>query len=236
MKSITIDEIEIHLYKNALAKKISIAVRPFKPVRVTFPNYVSYAYAQKFALEKLDWLKTTLSKTKLVEERQSILNEQKEFITRNHQLVLIPCETQKITISLYQNRIKIRYPNHLDKKSSQIQAAVKKGVLLALKKEAIDYLPSRIDELSRKFHLPFNQLAIKNIKSRWGSCSSKNNINLSIHLMHLPDHLIDYVILHELAHTVVKNHSSKYWQFLSKLTVDAKLLDKELKKHTLTAH
>ena len=76
-------------------------------------------------------------------------------------------------------------------------------------------------------------MAIKNTKTRWGSCSFKNNINLSLHLMRLREELIDYVILHELVHTKVKNHSIEFWTTLDIHCPNSKNLDRELKKYSL---
>ena len=90
-----------------------------------------------------------------------------------------------------------------------MQAAIRKGIERALRLEAKQYLPDKVREFAEMYGFKFNKLTLKNIKSRWGSCSRKNNINLSIHLMRLPDHLIDYVILHELVHTVHHNHSEQ---------------------------
>ena len=103
----------------------------------------------------------------------------------------------------------------------------------AWRKEAKKRLPVRLRELSVKFDLPYNKVIIKNNRSRWGSCSDRNNINLSLYLMRLPDQLIDYVLLHELVHTVHKNHSKKFWRHLEKLQPDAKSLDRELKGYRI---
>ena len=69
------------------------------------------------------------------------------------------------------------------------------------------------------------------MKSRWGSCSAKNNISLNILMSHLPKRLQDYIIIHELVHTLIKNHSENYWTFLDKVTGNAKGLHKELKEN-----
>lgn len=102
-----------------------------------------------------------------------------------------------------------------------------------LKRKAHAYLPIRIRQLALKHGLNFNKLALRNSKTRWGSCSFDNNINLNIHLMKLPDELIDYVILHELTHTVHKNHSKDFWDFLSNLLgINSKQIDKKLKAYS----
>ncbi|NWF50787.1 MAG: M48 family metallopeptidase [Ignavibacteriaceae bacterium] len=69
------------------------------------------------------------------------------------------------------------------------------------------------------------------MKSRWGSYSRKNNINLSIYLMRLPEHLIDYVILHDLVHTVHHNHGAGFWNLLDIVCVGARGIYKELRKY-----
>ena len=75
-------------------------------------------------------------------------------------------------------------------------------------------LSSRLDDLSGQHGFAYGKLSIRNQKSRWGSCSSKNNISLNRKLYFLPSELSDYVLLHELAHTVQKNHSKAFWNIL----------------------
>ena len=94
-------------------------------------------------------------------------------------------------------------------------------------------LEGRINQLAQKNHFTFNKLSIKNQKTRWGSCSQKNNINLNARLLHLPTELIDYVILHELVHIKVKNHSKEFWSILDSYVGDSKFYDKELKKYKI---
>ena len=94
-------------------------------------------------------------------------------------------------------------------------------------------LKERIDFFSEKHNFKYNKLFIKNQKTRWGSCSGENNINLNAKLLNLPQKLIDYVILHELVHTKVKNHSTEFWFTLESYMDDSKKYDKELKKYSL---
>ena len=94
-------------------------------------------------------------------------------------------------------------------------------------------LEKRIVYLAGQHNFKFEKLFIKNQKTRWGSCSSKNNINLNAKLLHLPDKLVDYVIMHELVHTQVKNHSKEFWLMLTSYFPDTKECDRELKKYKL---
>ena len=102
------------------------------------------------------------------------------------------------------------------------------------KQAAKEFLEGRIKELADKFGFVYNKVTIRNQKTRWGSCSGKNNINLNMKLMNIPNHLIDYVILHELVHTKIKNHSPLFWGSLDIYVGNAKVLDKELKKYNLS--
>ena len=99
---------------------------------------------------------------------------------------------------------------------------------------AKEFLEGRIEELADKFGFVYNKMTIRNQKTRWGSCSGNNNINLNMQLMNLPNHLIDYVILHELVHTKIKNHSPFFWGSLDRYVGNAKAIDKELKKYSLS--
>ena len=107
----------------------------------------------------------------------------------------------------------------------------RKEIVRFLRQEAENYLPNRVEYFAEKYDLNYKKVTIKNTKTRWGSCSYINNINLNLHLIRLPDKLIDYVILHELAHTKVKNHQKEFWDLLDFYSGDAKGLDKELKKY-----
>ncbi len=99
------------------------------------------------------------------------------------------------------------------------------------REEAKRILTGRLKELAGKNSFSYNKVTIRNQKTRWGSCSQKNNINLNMKLVKLPRELIDYVILHELVHTKIKNHSRKFWNELNNFIPDAKVLDKELRKY-----
>jgi len=94
-------------------------------------------------------------------------------------------------------------------------------------------LIKRLEELASKNGFPYNRISIRNQKTRWGSCSSKNNISLNIKLVLLPEELMDYVILHELVHTQIKNHSKDFWDELDKYTADAKIKASELRRYGL---
>jgi predicted metal-dependent hydrolase len=92
-----------------------------------------------------------------------------------------------------------------------------------------EVLGRRIQELADFHGFEFNRVTLRNQKTRWGSCSADNNISLNVRLVLLPPELRDYVILHELVHTRVKNHSRRFWAELDKYVPGAKAMDKRLR-------
>jgi predicted metal-dependent hydrolase len=102
--------------------------------------------------------------------------------------------------------------------------------------EARKILSDRVNTLASRYGFTFGRVTIRNQKTRWGSCSEQNNINLNINLVRLPPHLRDYVILHELLHTRIKNHSQTFWETLEAYVQDAKLLGKVLKNYSPLLH
>ncbi len=101
------------------------------------------------------------------------------------------------------------------------------------KKEAKRILVSRLGELAAQHDFSYNKIFIRNQKTRWGSCSRRNNINLNLKLVRIEPFLRDYVILHELVHTRIKNHSIIFWEELARHIKNPKNVDKQLKKYRL---
>jgi predicted metal-dependent hydrolase len=89
----------------------------------------------------------------------------------------------------------------------------------------------RLAQLSARSGLAYRKVFIRNQKTRWGSCSHVNNISLNINLVRLPEILMDYVILHELMHTHVKNHGRRFWEGLAGLIDNPKELDRTLRQY-----
>ena len=99
------------------------------------------------------------------------------------------------------------------------------------KEEARVKLGKRLSELAKEHKFQYNKVSIRSQRTRWGSCSSKNNISLNMKLLHLPDQLIDYILLHELVHTRVKNHSQDFWSELETIVPNARTVDRQLRDY-----
>jgi len=99
--------------------------------------------------------------------------------------------------------------------------------------KAQQILPERLKQLAQRYGFKYNKVSVRKQKNIWGSCSPKNNISLNMKLIRLPARLSDYILLHELVHTQIKNHGQKFWQKLNSLVGNAQKLEKELKKYKI---
>lgn len=172
----------ITFVKSPRARRLSISIKPFKPIRVAVPAGVSEKRAKQFLQSNVGWITKALVRMKKAEQEQS-------------------AEVELPPINM---------------------AAAKTA------------LTTRLDYLADKYRFSYNRVSIRNQKTRWGSCSRKNNISLNMNLVRLPQELQDYVILHELAHTKIKNHSQRFWVDLDKRAGDAKMMAKKLRNYSLS--
>lgn len=103
--------------------------------------------------------------------------------------------------------------------------------LEALADQAVEYIGERALYFARKMKVRYFKITIRNQKTRWGSCSSRGNLNFNCLLMLAPKEVTDYVIVHELCHLKEMNHSEKFWKEVEKVLPDYKERRKWLKEH-----
>lgn len=224
-------EIKVTLSKRS--RYIRLSVRPFRGLEVSAPKYAHASDIERVIDKKSDWIRKQLSKIKTIQDNRTIFDLNTNFETKHHRLVLDPSVTGKISSRIKDGLIKVKYPEAVNVKEESVQKEIRTAIEKALRIEANEYIPHRVKGIANKHGLRYKNVVLKNITTRWGSCSSRNNLNFNIHIMRLPGDMIDYIILHELAHTVVKNHSPKFWSLLGKLmgnNVASKAIDKELNK------
>lgn len=97
--------------------------------------------------------------------------------------------------------------------------------------QAVEYIPKRVKYYAEKENFIYNKITIKNLVSRWGSCSTKGNLNFNCLLMLTPDYVIDYIVVHELCHLREMNHSEKFWAEVEKIMPDYKRAELWLKQN-----
>lgn len=97
--------------------------------------------------------------------------------------------------------------------------------------QAVEYIPKRVKYYAEKENFVYNKITIKNLVSRWGSCSTKGNLNFNCLLMLTPDYVMDYIVVHELCHLREMNHSEKFWAEVEKIIPDYQRAELWLKQN-----
>ena len=239
-KDINIDGIgRVKFIKNKRAKRLSLRFKYSDELIVTIPHRLNYQTAQDIIMDKADWIIKKMSKAPELKKLKTVFDVNTTFETKNHRLAIIPDLIEKTKVKVYDGIIKVRYPEGTDVRSEKVQEVIRQGIEKAFKLEAEDWIPFRIKKFSAQHGFKYKDIKFKNARTRWGSCSHDNNLNFNIHLMMLPEYLIDYVILHELCHTIEKNHSHRFWSLMDKILMvnsgGSKKTDKELKKYRIGA-
>ncbi|MGP8079922.1 MAG: M48 family metallopeptidase [Dehalococcoidales bacterium] len=117
--------------------------------------------------------------------------------------------------------------------NEQRKQALGQTLQIINKTEAGEKITDRLHQLAEIHGFTCNKITIRQQKTRWGSCSPKNTISLNIKLALLPIELSDYVILHELVHTRIHNHSRRFWAELDKYVTDSKAMAKRLRMNEM---
>lgn len=195
--------------------------------------------SEKRAVEMIERERVLLlKKQKRIKERTAnnaiFISPETELKTFTFNVNAQKSKRENVHFLLKNNLLTIEFPEDLDYTGKEAQKAFWNGINYFLRKEAKRVLPTRIAELAKEYNFTYSTIKIQSSTSRWGSCSSSKSINLSFYLLLLPQHLIDYVILHELCHTKEMNHSAKFWQWMDKVTGNKSTeLNQELKKYSI---
>jgi predicted metal-dependent hydrolase len=197
----------------------------------TMPEGGNEKFLLDFINEKRDKIIRKLEKNP---PQNKLLSDMTEMQTYTFKVHIFCTDRDNVYMSLKENVLHIACPRHTDFEKGPVQQLLKTMLEKALRHEARRVLPARLHTLAGQYGFSYSGVRIANTRSRWGSCSSNGNINLSLSLMLLPAHLVDYVLLHELCHTVEMNHSKRFWKLLNQVTSNKALaLRKELKEHQM---
>ncbi|MGF7229687.1 MAG: M48 family metallopeptidase [Candidatus Saccharibacteria bacterium] len=223
VKQITIPEIgQVTMYKRRGNRSLRLSVAADGEVRVSLPYWVPYKAAEEFVKGKARWI----ANNKHVNP-DPIAHGQ--YIGKNHR-IYFTAEEGRTTVStrVYNTEIYVMHPLRIDPTDSKVQSRAHAAGIRALKQEAERLLPDRLNQLATEHFFSYKNVGVKQLKSRWGSCSSQKEITLNLFLMQLPWHLIDYVLLHELTHTKVMRHGPPFWAELEEHLPNARELRQEI--------
>ena len=214
----------IHMNPNKIIrskrKTLSLTFNENAELIIRAPKRLSIEKIQDFINEKENW----------INRKKRLIENQIKDVTSNHNKLLYLGNLFPINVE--QNASKELFftgeefiANSIEPDS--LSLSIKKWYKNKFKEIALP----RVAYFANKHNLMVNQVRIKNQKTMWGSCSSKNNINLNYLLLMAPMGVIDYVIVHELVHTIHRNHSTDFWDSVESIMPEFQEHKRWLKKN-----
>jgi len=199
----------IAVRRSARARQVRIRVAPDGSLRASLP-----LYAPLFLVKRL--IKTSRGELRaLLKNREGAITFTDGMqIGKSHSISVRYAAIDATYVKRTGLHIIATVPEALHVSQPEPQQAIRKEVIRALRIEAKNYLPRRIERLAEQHGFSYSSLRFSHASSRWGSCNSNGVISLNIALMKLPFELIDYVLVHELCHTKQLNHSPLFWKLV----------------------
>jgi predicted metal-dependent hydrolase len=213
----------ITVRRSARASQVRLRVAPDGTLRASMP-----LYAPVFLLKRLIKSSRPQLRTMLQQAQPDVSFRDGQQIGKSHTLIVK--RGAALAAVREKQHIVATLPEGKTLQDADVIRTIRDASLVALRVEAKSYLPKRLQYLAHQLGFHYEKVRFSHASSRWGSCSSTGTISLNIALMKLPFELIDYVIVHELAHTVEMNHSQEFWKLVEKGDPQYKQHRKSLKQ------
>lgn len=210
-KHVTIDGLDVPILfaKRKGTRSIRLSMKGDGTIRVSVPYGVPELLAKRFVLQKREWILEHLKPTIVLHDGQ--------HIGKNHMLTIQTGSSTRAHTKVTDTAIRVTLPLGQTKESTESQKTIRKACEKALLAEAERLIPQRVEAISKQCGITYTTVTVKKLKSRWGACDNRNNLSFNTYLIQLEWELIDYVICHELAHTLHHHHQVSFWELVEKL-------------------
>lgn len=217
---------EIKIIRHKRAKRC-IARRKKNGIELTIPSH----YEDQKIIEVFEILKPKIENLPKIQKR--LFYQNSDFKTCTFSVKVCKENINRTYTSLKSGVLSIVFPNETNIEDDEVQELIYNYIDAAMKLEAKRILPEKVRKIALQHNFIYTRVRINKSKTRWGSCSIQRNINLSYYCMLLPEYLVDFIILHELCHTIEMNHGNNFWSLLDSVTNNnAKELTKTLKMYS----
>jgi len=226
---------EILYRRNTKARNLAIRINTDGLVKVTVPGRCSFHRAEAFVLDKKEWISKKTHYLKRRKEENLAWQPGDLIRMRNGYIRIIGGETEEFAAKRVNGGYELALPGNFDAGDAEQSALLHDHIAAIGLKEAKEQLPGVLKGYAERFRLPYRKVSVRRMRTRWGSCSAQNNISLNSSLVFLPEHLVEYICLHELIHTVHKDHSRRFWGALVRILPDAMQRRRELRETSIIA-
>lgn len=226
----------VEVHRRAFRRSVSIYLYPNKPIKVIAAQSTQHKVIVDFLISKRDWIEKNFAKFSEIAERfpekKIQAYEEFPFLGRSRKLKVVITLHKKVFVSLATENLLLHIPRNEWSANSLLQEhpTALKELRHFYRREAIQLLNSRMDFWSAQMRLYPVQVKYREQRTRWGSCSSRKVINLNWRLIVFNQEVIDYVIVHELAHLQHMDHSPRFWSLVESHLGDYKERMKALKE------
>jgi len=216
-------EVPFTLITSRLARGIRISVSPYKGLEITVPPRYNSQALMNFIKEKEFWIVHNVKK--INESRASLakFEDGEKIMVRGQEKILKIISKKGLRSFVEDSSDQIFI--HCNGSASSAKTTLEKH----LKKTAKIYFMQKVPQISEYMGTRYGRITVRGQTSRWGSCARNNNLNFNWKLMFFADAVTDYVIMHELAHTVHHNHSERFYEFLVRFSPNYKALRRTLR-------
>lgn len=198
---------DITVRRSGQATHVRIRVAPDGRLRASVPLYAPLYTVKRLIKNSRPELRTMLAETQADTHYEDGMQ-----IGKSHSLVVRRVTQSPLSVKRHGQQLIVRLPEGSSLNDPPVTRVIRDTVIDVLRIESKSYLPKRLAFLANKYGFSYEKVRFSHASSRWGSCSSAGTISLNIALMKLPFELIDYVIIHELSHTIHMDHSEAFWQ------------------------
>ncbi|ANV89129.1 M48 family metallopeptidase [Picosynechococcus sp. PCC 7117] len=211
-----------YLLKRGDRRTLQISIHPDKSIVVHASHKVALTDIDNLLAKRNRWIDKTLRKIDQLpappSKRQYISGEIHHYLGRQYRLNITQGESNSIKLQGGYFQIIVPDPANRDHIKALLQQWYKDHATLLFQRHLAECI-KKTQHILDLGDRPIN-LKIRPMRTRWGSCSSRGNINLNLDLIQAPPSCIDYVIIHELCHFREMNHSKKFWRLLSQCLPD----------------
>ncbi len=226
-----IEQISYTTKRSARAKNMRITIKSGGETVLTLPKRVPEFIGNLFIRKNIDWIKR--QQKKLATQNLEVLSDYTSDFRSGDKLCFF--DQNFYTIEEVKTNKKRQFyseagDNLILYVNTKTRGQERRGLVTDFYRDkAHQYLTERSVYFAEALGVSFNQIRIKNTKSRWGSCSAKKNLNYNWRIMLAPKKVIDYLVVHEVCHLKQMNHSPKFWSLVEQLDPDFKVHKKWLK-------